>query len=205
MVSFSPEQMMETWYEKAAIPYIYLRLGSRFRFAEVNDPDSNAAAANGQFILIRRDVYDEVGGHASVAANVLEDVGLATRVKQAGHRIWFGSGKGIVRVRMYRTFPAMWEGWKKNLYTLMGGTPQGGEIRIGTSAAAVTALAPCSDDCLAGNGIGVVGIRGLGGRPGRTSLRLRYGTPTQWFFAGFADLWHCRPDPVRSDSLGFLP
>ncbi len=124
MVSFSPEQMMETWYEKAAIPYIYLRLGSRFRFAEANDPDSNAAAANGQFILIRRDVYDEVGGHASVAANVLEDVALATRVKQAGHRIWFGSGKGIVRVRMYRTFPAMWEGWKKNLYTLMGGTPQ---------------------------------------------------------------------------------
>jgi cellulose synthase/poly-beta-1,6-N-acetylglucosamine synthase-like glycosyltransferase len=124
MVSFSPEQMMETWYEKAAIPYIYLRLGSRFRFSEVNDPDSHAAAANGQFILIRRDVYDEVGGHASVAANVLEDVGLATRVKQAGHRIWFGSGKGIVRVRMYRTFPAMWEGWKKNLYTLMGGTPK---------------------------------------------------------------------------------
>jgi cellulose synthase/poly-beta-1,6-N-acetylglucosamine synthase-like glycosyltransferase len=124
MVSFSPEQMMETWYEKATIPYVYLRLGSRFRFAEVNDPDSNAAAANGQFILIRRDVYDEVGGHASVAANVLEDVALATRVKQAGHCIWFGSGKGIVRVRMYRTFAAMWEGWKKNLYALMDGTPQ---------------------------------------------------------------------------------
>jgi cellulose synthase/poly-beta-1,6-N-acetylglucosamine synthase-like glycosyltransferase len=124
MVSFSPEQVMETWYEKATIPYVYLRLGSRFRFEEVNDCNSSAAAANGQFILIRRDVYEEVGGHASVAAKVLEDVALAAQVKQAGHRIWFGSGKGIVRVRMYRSFAAMWEGWKKNLYMLMGGTPE---------------------------------------------------------------------------------
>lgn len=123
MVSFSPEQVMQTWYEKAVIPYVFTRLSSRFRFADVNDTKNTAAAANGQFILIRRDAYDAVGGHASVAGEVLEDVALAVRVKSAGYRIWFGSGKGIVRVRMYRSFAAMWEGWKKNLYPLMGGNP----------------------------------------------------------------------------------
>jgi len=122
MVSFSPEQVMETWYEKAVIPYVFTRLASRFRFQDVNDANSTAAAANGQFILVRRDAYDAVGGHASIAGEVLEDVALATRVKAARYRIWFGSGKGIVRVRMYRTFAAMWEGWRKNLYLLMGGT-----------------------------------------------------------------------------------
>jgi hypothetical protein len=50
-------------------------------------------------------------------------VALAATVKAAGHRVWFGPGKGIVRARMYRTFGAMWEGWTKNLYRLMGGTP----------------------------------------------------------------------------------
>jgi hypothetical protein len=45
------------------------------------------------------------------------------RVKQAGHRIWFGSGKALVSTRMYASFGAMWEGWKKNLYRLIGGTP----------------------------------------------------------------------------------
>jgi hypothetical protein len=99
-------------------------LGSRFRFADVNSPQNSAAAANGQFILIRRDAYESVGGHASIAGDVLEDVALARRVKAAGYRIWFGSGKGIVRVRMYRTFAAMWDGWKKNLYSLMGGSAQ---------------------------------------------------------------------------------
>ncbi len=122
LVSFSPEQITETWYEKALIPFIYLRLAKRFAYENVNDPKSPAAAANGQFLMIRREIYDAIGGHAGVAGEVLEDVALALRVKAAGHRIWFGSGKSIVRVRMYRSFQAMWQGWKKNLYRLMGGT-----------------------------------------------------------------------------------
>ncbi len=121
MVSFSPEQVMKTWYEKSLIPYVYYRLGRKFLFDQVRDPRNPAAAANGQFLMIRRDVYDAVGGHVSVKGIVLEDVALAKLVKSAGYRLWFGSGTGIVRVRMYRTFGAMWEGWKKNLYLLMGG------------------------------------------------------------------------------------
>jgi glycosyltransferase involved in cell wall biosynthesis len=123
LISFSPEQITETWYEKALIPFIYLRLAKRFSYEKVNDPNSPAAAANGQFLMMRRDVYDAIGGHSSVAGEVLEDVALAMRVKAASHRIWFGSGEGIVRVRMYRSFQAMWQGWQKNLYRLMGGTP----------------------------------------------------------------------------------
>ncbi len=123
LVSFSPEQITETWYEKALIPYIYLRLAKHFSYEKVNDAHSAAAAANGQFLMMRRDVYDAIGGHACVAGELLEDVALAIRVKSAGQRIWFGSGRGIVRVRMYRSFGAMWQGWKKNLYRLTGGTP----------------------------------------------------------------------------------
>jgi cellulose synthase/poly-beta-1,6-N-acetylglucosamine synthase-like glycosyltransferase len=124
MVSFSPEQVMQTWYEKALIPCVYCRLASKFSFDEINDPKSPAAAANGQFLLIRKDAYETVGGHASVASEVLEDVALAKLVKSAGYRIWFGSGTEVVRVRMYRSFRAMWQGWKKNLYQLMGGNLQ---------------------------------------------------------------------------------
>lgn len=124
LVSFSPEQITETWYEKALIPFVYTRLSKYFSYDSINDPASPAAAANGQFLLIRRDAYDGVGGHASVAGEVLEDVALARRTKAGGFRLWFGSGQGMVRARMYRSFAAMWEGWKKNLYLLVGGTPR---------------------------------------------------------------------------------
>lgn len=123
LVSFSPEQITERWYEKALIPFVYTRLAKHFSYDAVNSPVSKAAAANGQFLLIRRDAYDAIGGHASVASDVLEDVALARRAKAAGFRLWFGAGQGIVRVRMYRSFAAMWQGWKKNLYLLTGGTP----------------------------------------------------------------------------------
>jgi len=122
LISFSPEQDLLAWYEKSLIPFIYLRLAQRFPFEQINNPASSAAAANGQFLMITREAYDAVGGHAAIHGAVLEDVALARRVKSAGFRIWFTSGAGIVRVRMYRSFSAMWEGWKKNLFQLMGGT-----------------------------------------------------------------------------------
>jgi len=123
LVSYSPEQEMETFWERALIPYVYCRLGARFSFARVNDPEQPDAAANGQFLMILRDVYRSVGGHASVAGEVLEDVALARRVKEARFKIYFTAPIGIVRTRMYRSFRAMWEGWTKNLYPLMGGRP----------------------------------------------------------------------------------
>ncbi len=123
LLSFSPEQITEFWYEKALIPFVYSRLAKHFSYDAVNNPASPAAAANGQFLMIQRDAYNSLGGHASVASEILEDVALAKRAKAAGFRLWFGSGQGIVRVRMYRSFHAMWQGWKKNLYLLVGATP----------------------------------------------------------------------------------
>ncbi len=122
LVSFSPEQVTETWREKALIPFVYCRLAKYFSYDAVNDPGSEAAAANGQFLMIRRSAYDAIGGHESIAGEVLEDVALAKRAKSAGYALWFGPGKGLVKVRMYRSFAAMWQGWKKNLYLLIGGT-----------------------------------------------------------------------------------
>ena len=124
LVSFSPEQITQSWYEKALIPFVYSRLAKHFSYDDVNNPASPAAAANGQFLMIQRDAYISIGGHASVASEILEDVALAKRAKAAGFRLWFASGQGIVRVRMYRSFGAMWQGWKKNLFLLVGGTPR---------------------------------------------------------------------------------
>jgi len=121
LVSYSPEQEMETFWEKALIPFVYCRLAAKFAFARVNDLSQPDAAANGQFILILREVYEAVGGHTAVACQILEDVALARRVKHAGYGIYFAAPIGAVRTKMYRSFQAMWQGWTKNLYPLAGG------------------------------------------------------------------------------------
>jgi glycosyltransferase involved in cell wall biosynthesis len=121
LLSLSPGQVMRTWWERAALPMVYVWLAGRFRFDEVSDPASSVAAANGQFMLIRRDTYERVGGHEAVRDKVLEDVALARLVKSSGGRLLFMPGGRWVRTRMYRTFGDMWEGWTKNLYLLGGG------------------------------------------------------------------------------------
>jgi len=120
LVSYSPEQEMETFWEKALIPRIYWMLSGRYPFENVNNPVMPDAAANGQFLLIRREAHRDVGGQAAMAGEILEDVALARRVKRASHHLYFASGNGIVRTRMYHSFSAMWQGWSKNLYPLIG-------------------------------------------------------------------------------------
>jgi glycosyltransferase involved in cell wall biosynthesis len=198
MISFSPEQVMERWYEKALIPYVYCRLARRFSYQEVNDRGKSVAAANGQFLLFRGDVYTAVGGHRGVAQEVLEDVALAQRVKGAGYPIWFGSGKSIVRVRMYRSFGAMWEGWKKNLYPLMGNRPAraGAEIAIATGPIFAILIAMISASLWMrwppiALGVAIAGAVGLAGlyaqelrRNGFARGLALYGLPGRLLFAG---------------------
>ena len=118
LLSVSPGQRVVSWWEKAVIPFVFVRLARLYRFEEVSDIHSSAAAANGQYLLIRREVYERNGGHEAVRAEILEDVELARRVKNAGGRLIFLPGAEWVETRMYDSFVGMWNGWTKNLYLL---------------------------------------------------------------------------------------
>jgi glycosyltransferase involved in cell wall biosynthesis len=117
LLSYSPKQEVHGFWERALMPVIFAELAKTYRPQEVTDPTSPAAAANGQYLLIRRDVYDAVGGHAAVAHAILEDVELAKLVKRSGYKLQFRVS-GAVSTRMYRSFGQMWEGWTKNLALL---------------------------------------------------------------------------------------
>src|SRR5271169_1542970 len=118
MLSYSPEQIVKSFWEKAVMPVIFAELAASFRPSQVSDPNSPAAAANGQYILITRAAYDAVGGHAAIAGSLLEDVALARAVKRSGRKIFFRYGVDAVQTRMYRTFAQLREGWTKNLALL---------------------------------------------------------------------------------------
>ena len=118
LLSYSPEQEVKSWWELAVMPVVFAELVRTFPPERVNDPADTAVAANGQYILVRRRVYEALGGHRAVELNLLEDVELARVFKASKHKIWFRFGGGMVRTRMYRSFRAMWEGWTKNLALL---------------------------------------------------------------------------------------
>jgi len=118
MLSYSPQQEVHSFVENAVMPVIYSELACTYRPADVCNPASPVAAANGQYLLIKREVYDAIGGHAAVAHTLLEDVALAQAVKRSGRKIRFRFGGDAVRTRMYRTWPELRDGWTKNLAVL---------------------------------------------------------------------------------------
>ncbi len=122
LLSYSPEQILTGFWQRAVMPVIFAELAASFRPSQVSDPQSAVAAANGQYILVSRAAYDAVGGHAAIATSLLEDVALARALKRSGRKIFFRYGADAVETRMYRTFSQLREGWSKNLALLFPST-----------------------------------------------------------------------------------
>ncbi len=118
LLSYSPEQIAASFWEMATLPVVFAELARQYSPSKVSDPASPIAAANGQFILIRRETYDAVGGHAAIAGDILEDVALARAVKSSGRKIRFRYAADRVRTRMYRNYRQLRDGWTKNLVLL---------------------------------------------------------------------------------------
>lgn len=118
LLSYSPRQLVTGFWQHAVMPLVFSELASVYPPKEICNPASPLAAANGQFLLIRRDVYFDLGGHRVIGKEVLEDVALARAVKRANYNIRFRYAPEALSTRMYSTLPEMIQGWTKNLALL---------------------------------------------------------------------------------------
>ena len=118
LLSYSPRQVVSGFWQRAVMPLVFSELASVYSMKEVNDPARSIAAANGQFLMVERDVYFAVGGHRAVGDAVLEDVELAYNIKRKPAAIRFRYAPEALHTRMYRTTAEMVEGWTKNLALL---------------------------------------------------------------------------------------
>lgn len=123
LLSLEPRLELETVWERLVIPAGLFALAFIGDVRRTNDPARRGAAANGQFMLIRRSAYERIGGHAAVRAAIIEDTMLAAKVKEAGLRFALLGGAPLIRTRMYRSLPALWEGLSKNVAETLGGVP----------------------------------------------------------------------------------
>lgn len=110
------EQILGSFWEKVVMPLVMTALSVGFSPRKVNDPSKRDAVANGQFIMIKRSVYDAIGGHERVKDHIVEDKAIAELVKWNGYRLIVADGMQVIRTRMYTSFTTMWEGWTKNIY-----------------------------------------------------------------------------------------
>lgn len=118
MLSYSPRQIVSGFAQRTLMPLVFCELALSYPSAKVSDPNQRIAAANGQFLLVERQAYRQLGGHAMVSEKVLEDVELAFLAKRRKIGLRFRYAEDAVATRMYRSTSAMIEGWTKNLSLL---------------------------------------------------------------------------------------
>jgi glycosyltransferase involved in cell wall biosynthesis len=118
MLSYSPRQVVSGLAQRTLMPLVFSELALAYPPNKVSDPAQRIAAANGQFLLVEREAYRKLGGHATVADKVLEDVELAFVAKRRRVGLRFRYAADAVSTRMYRSNSAMIEGWSKNLALL---------------------------------------------------------------------------------------
>ncbi|HEY9525962.1 MAG TPA: glycosyltransferase, partial [Anaerolineales bacterium] len=116
-------QILGSFWEKVVMPIVMTALSVGFSPRRVNDPNSKDAIANGQFILIRRTVYDAIGGHERVKDQIVEDKAISEQVKWSGFHLVVADGSSFARTRMYTSLAEMWEGWTKNIYLGLSDQP----------------------------------------------------------------------------------
>lgn len=97
-------------------PLMFINLIVTFNADVVKDPKTKTTYALGPFLLFRASTYYSVGGHKGVADCVAEDVAFARKIKHHGFKSLQFLGANLASLRMYRTWPALWEGWTKVLY-----------------------------------------------------------------------------------------
>jgi chlorobactene glucosyltransferase len=139
MYTVMTEQLTGSFWEKTVMPLVLTALSVGFSPRKVNDPNTRDAIANGQFILIRANVYDAIGGHESVKDQIVEDKAISEKVKWGGHRLVVADGRGIAQTRMYTDLPSMWEGWTKNIYLGLSDRP--GLMLLGVFGATLALMA----------------------------------------------------------------
>lgn len=118
-----PGQRLDGWVQAAVVPIVaqlpVLAMLPIRLIPGVRSP--SLSMANGQWLAFTRAAYEACGGHASVRGEVLEDVALGRRVKVAGRRLVVCVAPSLLAVRMYGTAASLREGFRKNLYPLLGG------------------------------------------------------------------------------------
>ena len=80
LFSFGSQQDLPGFWEKVMMPMAYLGISMHYPPKLVNDPNSPIAIANGQYLMIRRSVYDALGGYArpDLRGTLLDDLDLAS-------------------------------------------------------------------------------------------------------------------------------
>jgi chlorobactene glucosyltransferase len=116
LLTILPHQTLGSFWERVILPQFLTLILAVYPLYRISRTDArpDEVLAFGYCLMVQRDAYDAVGGHAAVAHDVLEDVRLAQALRHAGYRIDVADGREYLSVRMYTSGQEVVAGLHKN-------------------------------------------------------------------------------------------
>src|SRR6185437_13479426 len=121
LLSLAPRQRLGSFAERLIIPCGLFLLAFYQDLQAVQSRYGAQVTANGQFMLVRRQAYESVGGHAAVYNAICEDLELALLIKKAGGHVLLQDGRSLLAARMYTGWSSLWTGLSKKIVEMLGG------------------------------------------------------------------------------------
>jgi chlorobactene glucosyltransferase len=130
LVTLGGHQELHSFWERVIQPQVFVLLLIRYGGTEHVSNATRPAdvIANGQFILIRRDAYDAIGGHESVRDVVAEDLALGQNLVRTKRRMLLLFAQHQFSTHMYASLAELVRGWRKNVYAGGRNAALGGAI-----------------------------------------------------------------------------
>jgi chlorobactene glucosyltransferase len=121
LVTLLPYFELETVGEQIAMPQLGMALFSGLPLWLSNRTRIELlAVGGGPGNLLRRDFYEQLGGHVPLRNEVVDDVGLARLVRRSGARTVAVRGDDLVSLRMYHGLAEVIDGFTKNAFAMCG-------------------------------------------------------------------------------------
>jgi chlorobactene glucosyltransferase len=119
-ISGMPREIVMSFGEKITIPFMSYSVVSIFPlFLSYLSPVLGfLSVANGQFMMFERDSYQQIGGHAAVKEEIVEDIALSKRARTYGLKTGVYNLSDLVYCHMYEDFKAAFYGLSKSYFAL---------------------------------------------------------------------------------------
>ena len=112
-----PTTIIRRWDEEALLSLFTLFGLWGARPWKVADPRAKRDALGvGAFNMVRRSAYEQVGGFEALRMEIVEDLGMARRIKRAGLRSRIAFGKGLVSIHWAAGVPGLVGVLTKNIF-----------------------------------------------------------------------------------------
>ena len=114
-----PTLVLRGWAEKMLIAFFQSVSALAARPWKIADPKATRDYIGvGAFNMVRRSVYDKLDGYTALRMEVLDDMRLGYRVKQAGYAQRVAFGKNLLRIRWADSAWGILENLTKNLFAV---------------------------------------------------------------------------------------